>query len=104
VTIKVNHLKAQIAGLQDHVQHYKASFKKSPEGFIINDGQVPQFYIPLGNGVFCPTKWIKRHKDSRVTRYHNIQGPNESPYIINLYAQADMIGHGEENPIEPLPG
>ena len=31
------------------------------------------------------------------------QGPNESPYIIDLYAEADTAGHDESNPIEPLP-
>ena len=34
---------------------------------------------------------------------HENQGPNESPHIIDLYAQADTVGHGEENPIELLP-
>ena len=43
--IEVNCLQTQINGLQDHVQHYEANFKKAPEGFIVNDGQVPQFYI-----------------------------------------------------------
>jgi hypothetical protein len=64
---------------------------------------VPHFYIPLGDGVHHPAKWIKRLADGRVTGYHEGQGPNESPHIIDLYVQADMIGHGEENPIELLP-
>ena len=38
-----------------------------------------------------------------MASYHNGQGLNESPYVIDLYAQADTIRHGKENPIEPLP-
>jgi hypothetical protein len=76
---------------------------RAPKGYIINDGHIPHFYIPLGDGVFCPAKWVKRLEDGRVAGYHNGQGPNESPYIIDLYAQADTIGHGEENLIELLP-
>ena len=64
---------------------------------------MPHFYIPLGNGVFKLAKWIKKLEDGRVAGFHEQQGPNESPHIIDLYAQADMVRHGEENPIEPLP-
>jgi hypothetical protein len=64
---------------------------------------VPHFYIPLGDGVFKPAKWIKKLEDRRVAGFHEQQGPNESPHIINLYVQADTVGHGKENPIEPLP-
>ena len=78
-------------------------FNRPPDGYIKNDGQVPHFYIPLGDGVHCPTKWIKRLEDGRVAGYHEGQGPNESPHIINLYAQADTVEHGEENPVVPLP-
>jgi hypothetical protein len=100
---EVCHLKEQIHGLYDHVKHYENIFKRAPDRFIKNDGQVPHFYIPLGDGVFHPAKWIKKLEDGRVTGYHEQQGPNESPHIIDLYAQADMVGHGKENPIEPLP-
>ena len=64
---------------------------------------MPHFYIPLSDRVHHPTKWIKRLEDGRVAGYHKGQGPNESPYVIDLYAQANTIGHGEENPMELLP-
>ena len=57
----------------------------------------------MGNRVHCLAKWIKRLEDGRVTGFHEGQGPNESPHIIDLYVQADTIGHGEENPIELIP-
>ena len=64
---------------------------------------MPHFYIPLGDGVFKPAKWIKKLEDGHVAGFHMDQGPNESPYVIDLYAQADTVGHGKENPIKPLP-
>jgi hypothetical protein len=96
-------LNEQIRELHDHVGHYENIFKRAPDGYIENDGQVPHFYIPLGDGVFKPAKWIKKLEDGKVAGFHEQQGPNESPYIIDLYVQADTVGHGEENPIEPLP-
>ena len=101
--VEIRRLKEQIAGLHDRVEHYENIFERTPDGYIENDGQVPHFFIPLGDGVFKSAKWIKKLKDGRVAGFHEQQGPNESPYIIDLYAQADMVGHGEENPIEPLP-
>jgi hypothetical protein len=101
--IKIRRLKEQISGLHNHVEHYENIFERAPDRYVENDGQVPHFFIPLGNGVFKPAKWIKKLEDGRVARFHEQQGPNESPYVIDLYAQADMVGHGEENPIKPLP-
>jgi hypothetical protein len=100
---KMCHLREQIRGLHDHVEHYENQFKRPPDGYVANEGHIPHFYITLGNGVHCPAKWVKRLEDGRVTSYHEGQGPNESPYVIDLYAQADMIGHGKENPIKPIP-
>ena len=100
---KIRCLKEQVHRLHDHVEHYENIFEHAPDGYIENDGQVPHFYIPLSDRVFKLAKWIKKLEDGRVAGFHKQQGPNESPYIIDLYVQADMEGHGEENPIEPLP-
>ena len=101
--IKIHCLKEQISGLHNCVEHYENIFECAPDGYIENDGRVPHFFIPLGNGVFKLAKWIKKLEDGRVAGFHEQQGPNESPYIIDLYMQADTVGHGEENPIELLP-
>ena len=101
---EIHCLNEQIRGLHDRVEHYKNIFERAPDGYIENDGRVPHFHIPLGDGVFKLAKWIKKLEDGKVAGFHKQQGPNESPYIIDLYAQADTDGHGEENPIEPLPG
>ena len=101
--IEICHLKEQIAGLHDRVEHYENIFERAPDGYMENDGRVPHFFIPLGEGVYKPAKWIKKLEDGHVAGFHADQGANESPYVIDLYAQADTVGHGEENPIEPLP-
>ena len=101
--IEICRLKEQISGLHDRVKHYENIFEHAPDGYVKNDGRVPHFFIPLGDGVFKLARWIKELKDGWVAGFHEQQGPNESPYIIDLYAQADMVGHGEENPIKPLP-
>jgi hypothetical protein len=100
---EIRRLKEQVCRLHDHIKHYENIFEQAPNGYIENDGQVPHFYTPLGDGVFKPARWIKKLEDGRVAGFHEQQGPNESPHIIDLYAQADTVGHGEENPIEPLP-
>ena len=101
--IEIRRLKEQIAGLHNRVEHYENIFERAPNRYIKNDGRVTHFFIPLGDGVFKPAKWIKKLEDGRVAGFDADQGPNESPYVINLYAQADTVGHGEENPIEPFP-
>jgi hypothetical protein len=101
--IEICRLKEQVAGLHDRVEHYENIFERAPDRYIENEGRVPHFFIPLGEGVYKPAKWIKKLEDGCVTGFHADQGPNESPYVIDLYAQADTVGHGEENPIEPLP-
>ena len=84
--IEIHCLKEQIAGLHDRVEHYENIFERAPDGYIDNEGRVPHFYIPRGDGVFKLAKWIKKLEDGCVARFHADQGPNESPYVIDLYA------------------
>ena len=51
-------LNEQIHGLHDRIKHYENIFKQAPDGYVKNDGRVPHFYIPLGNRVVKPAKWI----------------------------------------------
>ena len=62
--IEIRCLKEQIAGLHDRVEHYENIFERAPDGYIENDRRVPHFFIPLGDGVFKPAKWIKKLEDS----------------------------------------
>ena len=61
--IEIHRLKEQITGLHDRVEHYENIFECAPNGYIKNDGQVPHFFIPLGDRVFKPAKWIKKLED-----------------------------------------
>jgi hypothetical protein len=69
-------------------------------GYVLNNNQVPHFHIPTGDGLYRPTKWIKLNDDGTVLGYANTQGPNELPYVINLYAQANTSTNA---PIKTLP-
>ena len=66
---KIHHLNEQIHRLHDHVEHYENIFERAPDGYIENDGRVPHFYIPLGDGVFKPAKWIKKLEDRKVAGF-----------------------------------
>ena len=61
--IEICRLKEQITGLHDQVEHYENIFEHAPDGYIENDGRVSHFFIPLGDGVFKPAKWIKKLED-----------------------------------------
>ena len=62
--IEIHRLKEQIAGLHNHVEHYENIFEHTPDRYIENNRRVPHFFIPLGDGVFKPAKWIKKLEDS----------------------------------------
>jgi hypothetical protein len=40
----------------------------------------------VGDGLYQEAKWIHLNYDSMVSGYTAEQGPNQQPYIINLYA------------------
>jgi hypothetical protein len=71
--------------LKQCILHYGATFNKPPQGFILNDGQVSNFHIP-GDGLYKEAKWIHLNNNGTVSGYTSMQGPNEQPYIIDLYA------------------
>jgi hypothetical protein len=60
-----------------------------PEGYTLNHGQVTNFHIPVGDGLYQEAKWICLNDDGTIFGYSSTQGPNEQLYIINLYAEAD---------------
>jgi len=83
------HFAEQIQALQECILHYEETFEWAPEGYTLNDGCIPHFRIPHGNGLLCLAKWIKLNNDSTASSYTDTDGPNTMPHIINLYAQAD---------------
>src|SRR6266850_4353541 len=79
----------RIKGLEDRVLHYEETFEWPPEGYILNDGRVPYFRIPCGNGLSRPAKWIKLNGNRTVSGFADTDGPNSNPHVAELYAQAD---------------
>src|SRR6266850_1509033 len=95
----------QIQSLQDRILHYEETFERAPEGYTLNDGCIPHFRIPRGDGLSCPAKWIKLNDDSTALGYANTNGPNTMPHIIDLYVQPDDQSNeeGEAKPTLPIP-
>jgi hypothetical protein len=86
--------------LEQHVLHYEQTFNEPPMGYELNNGKVTNFQIPVGGGLYQEAKWIHLNDDGTVSGYHSAQGPNEQPYIIDLYATPD---YSVDSPLEPLP-
>jgi hypothetical protein len=69
-------------------------------GFTLNNGKIANFHIPVGDRLYQEAKWIKLNGDSTVSGYHSMQGPNEQPHVIDLYASPD---YSINSPLEALP-
>ena len=95
----------QIKGLQDRILEYEETFKRAPEGYILNNGRVPHFHIPCGHGLSHPAKWIKLNDDGTVLGFADMDGPKSNPHIADLYAQPDdqYDENGKTKPALPLP-
>jgi hypothetical protein len=86
--------------LEQKVLHYEESFNHAPEGYELNNGKISNFHIPVGDGLYQEAKWIRLNEDGTVSGYHSGQGPNQRPFIIDLYAAPDFSA---DSPLEPLP-
>jgi hypothetical protein len=67
---------------------------------MANKGQVSNFHIPVGDRMYQKVKWIHLNNDGMVSGYHMQQGPNQQPYIIDLYTTPDCTVN---SPIDSLP-
>jgi hypothetical protein len=86
--------------LEQKVLHYEHTFNEPPEGYEVNDRKVTNFHIPVGGGLYQEAKWVHLNDDGTVSGYHSSQGPNERPYVIDLYAAPD---YSIDLLLEPLP-
>src|SRR6267142_3858757 len=95
----------RIRGLEERILQYEETFERAPEGYILNDGRVPHFCIPCGNGLSRPAKWIKLNDDGMALGFADTDGPKSMPHITDLYAQPDdqYTEDGEAKPALPLP-
>src|SRR5882672_7690076 len=65
----------RIKGLEERILEYEQTFERAPDGYILNDGRVPHFRIPCGNGLSRPAKWIKLNDDGTVSGFADTDGP-----------------------------
>jgi hypothetical protein len=73
-----------------------------PEGYVRNDGKIPNFDIPMDDGLYLPAKWIKLHGGD-YTKAFGLTGKelsSEAPYSMEIYASPNI--RLNEVP-EPLP-
>jgi hypothetical protein len=97
----------QIKNLQNKVLEYKDTFDSIPEGYEENGGRLPNFSIPVGNGMYRPAKYIKQLEGGWVAGYSEEDGPGSMPHIIEIfatpaYAHIDPIPSNKD-PVKPMP-
>src|SRR6267142_2566404 len=103
--MQFHHFTEQVRGLQDRILEYEETFKRAPEGYVLNNKHIPHFCIPCGHGLSRLAKWIKLNDDRTVSGFTDTDGPKSTPHIIDLYAQPDdhYTKDGEPKPALPLP-
>ena len=70
------------------------------EDYVLNTDQAPDFFIPVRDGLWQPAQWVKQLSDGRVTGLLKTDGPDDPPYIADIFAQAD---NDPDLPMLPLP-
>jgi hypothetical protein len=86
--------------LEQKILHYEATFNHPPEGYVLNNGKIANFQIPVGDGLYQEAKWIRLNDNGTVSGYLTSHGPNQQPFTIDLYAAPD---YSTDSPLEPLP-
>jgi hypothetical protein len=100
ISVATKRYEDRLHHLEQKVLHYEGTFNHPPEGYELNAGKVTNFQIPVGDGLYQEAKWVCLIDDGTVSGYHGAQGPNQQPYIIDLYAAPD---YSVDSPLEPLP-
>src|SRR6266403_2496136 len=95
---KLDGLNKTVEFLEAHLVGYITTFSQPPEGYIEN-GCLPTFTIPCGNGLSNPAKWVKKLDDGRVAGYSTEDGPHDLPHVCEIYASPRYMA----DPAEPLP-
>ncbi|SRR6266403_2310575 len=94
---KLNDLDETVEFLKACLIGYVNTFSQPPDGYIEN-GRLPHFTIPCGNGLSNPAKWVKQLNDGQVARYSKEDGPHNLPHICEIYATPKYMA----DPPEPL--
>jgi hypothetical protein len=90
--------------LQDKLKKYAKKIDKEfflpgcPDGYEPNDGRVSTL-IPVGEGFFVPTKFVKLRDDRRVLCLPGKEH-HEDPYAVDLFLSPD---YSSQDIAEPIP-
>src|SRR6266403_865214 len=82
---KLDDREETIEFLEARLIGYIDTFSQPPEGYIEN-GRLPTFTIPYGNGLSNLAKWVKKLDDGWVAGYSMEDGPHDLPHICKIYA------------------
>jgi hypothetical protein len=99
-TVSMKQYEDRILHLEQCVLHYEDTFNSPPTGYVLNNGKIANFHIPVSDGLYQEAKWIRLNNDGTISGYHTTQGPNEQPHIIDLYTSPDF---SVNSPLEALP-
>jgi hypothetical protein len=86
-------LKAKILQLEELIHNSEAEEFTLPDGYVKNKGKISGFDIPLDNGIYLPTKWIKLHEGdyTKACGLTGMQGPSEVLYSMEINASPDLL-------------
>jgi hypothetical protein len=75
--------------LRARLVDYRATLptEECPDGYVLNrDGRCPGFAIPVQDGMWQPAHWVKQLPDGRVAGLPKEHGPDEVPWVQQIYA------------------
>jgi len=101
---QLEHSQNSLGLANGRLDEFVEAFEVPPDGFEENTGQVPQFFIPLGDGVEVPPKWVKKLRGEKVAGYTARQNKHDTPYIADIYASPKPADTPLSPPTEPIPG
>jgi hypothetical protein len=93
-----------IKDLEKRIGGYEEVFDTVPDRYEENNGRLPYFHIPVGEGKYRPAKYIKQLEGGWVAGFSEEDGPHSMPHIIELFASpAYTIDDTIDDPAEPMP-
>jgi hypothetical protein len=73
-----------------------------PKGYVRNNGKIPNFDIPMDNGLYLPAKWVKLHSRdyTKALSLTSKEFSAKTPYSMEIYASPNICLNKVP---EPLP-
>jgi hypothetical protein len=94
----------RIKDLEKRIGGYEEIFDSALDGYEENNGQLPNFSIPVGKGMYHVAKYIKQLDRGWVAGFTEEDRPHSTPHIIELYAAPFYTTlDTTDEPAEPMP-